>query len=111
MNSLPPAREIVGRWPVEQDDDMLPVVYQLYLMPKENETQVQIRVEAPVHNEELYHSQAPEYIKRLERIIKRADKEFWASAPPPRPPSGGGAGSGRSTSYPRAGLLGKIGRK
>ena len=80
VNSLPPTREIVGRWPVEREDDMLPVVYQLYLMPKENQTQVQIRVEAPVHNEELHKSQATEYARRLERIIRRTDKEYWASS-------------------------------
>lgn len=80
VNALPPTREIVGRWPVEQDDDMLPVVYQLYLMPKEQYTQVQIRVEAPVHNDTLYDTQAPKYGKRLEQMIIQADQEYWASS-------------------------------
>ncbi|MGB0384339.1 MAG: FYVE zinc finger domain-containing protein [Ardenticatenaceae bacterium] len=79
-NDLPPTREIVGRRPVDQDDDMLSVVYQMYLTPRETYTQVQIRVEGAVNTELLYETEAAEYAQRLEQIVRRADRDFWASS-------------------------------
>lgn len=73
-----PRREIMGRWPVEHEyDSSLPVIFHIELTPTDTKTQLDLRVEAPVHDNTLEQVRAIEYGHRLRKLIQQVDEAFW----------------------------------